>query len=195
MMEFRVVEKAMVNLLGDNARGEFRVIGYEQFPQGATSFLGKNRVVRIFYSGGDFTLQAGSIHNHEFEMTAEMCVTADAEGDLDTLLNASATQEQLALAMSSMRPSADVANDAANELIDLVFNIIGNPENLWLGLEPYRVKGVRILKVRKDRLIPYGEHAVITATLVTGITVVENANGGRVPTKRTADTLTIEGNG
>lgn len=192
MMEFRVLTKSVTRLLGDSAQGEYKVLGHEPFPQDASEYKGKNRTVRVFYPGGEFSNQASEAYDHEFKLRVEMCVTADAETDLDTLLNGDSTQQELAYAMASMRDSADVANSQFDEMIDLVFNVLASPSNKWLGLEKYRVKEASVLDSKKNRLLPFGEHAVLTGWITLGIKMREEATGGAVPTKLAGNNLTIE---
>lgn len=192
MMEFRLLKDSVINLLGAASQGEYQVKGYEPFPQDAADYRGKNRTVRVLYPGGEFSNQNSEIYDHEFKLDVEMCVTADAETDLDTLMNGDATQQELALAMASMRDSAEVADRQFDELLDLVFNVLASPANKWLGLEAYRVKSASILDTKKNRLLPFGEHAVLTGKIVFGIIMVEKATGGAVPTKLAGNNLTIE---
>lgn len=192
MMDFRVLTDSVINLLGDASQGEYKVLGYEPFPQDASAYKGKNRTVRVFYPGGSFSNQSSEQYDHDFELKVEMCVTADAETDLDALLNGDSTQQELAYAMGSMRDSADVANRQFDELLDLVFNVLASPGNKWLGLDKYRVKKASILDTKKNRLLPFGEHAVLTGWITLGIQMVETATGGAVPTKQTAMSLTLE---
>lgn len=193
--EFTAVTRAIADLLKAGANGEFQVVDHEPFPGDAKDYIGKNRTVRVFYSGGKFNNHRRELYDHEFEISVEMCVTAEAETDLDTLMNSNATQAQLALAMASMRTSAGVADTQFNELLGMVMDILGDPANQWLGLEKYRVKGNDFIEVKKDRLLPFGEYAVLTGVLVLGITVVEKLQTSVTPSQRTYDTLTIEGEG
>jgi hypothetical protein len=193
--EFIAVTQAVASLLNANSAGEFQVIDHEQFPGDAKDFMGKNRTVRVFYTGGKFMNHTRNRYDHDFELSVEMCVTAEAETDLSTLMNENATQAELAAAMASMRPSAGLVEKQFNELLGLVMDILGDPANQWLGLEKYRVKGNDFIEVKKDRLLPFGEYAVLTGVLVLGITVVEELQTSIVPSVRTGDTLTIEGEG
>lgn len=193
--EFIEVSQATADLLVANANGEFVVVGYEPFPRDVRDYLGRGRTVRVFYSGGKFSEHRRNQYDHYFELSVELCVAAEAETDLDTLMDGSATQVELAAAMASVRPSAGVAEKQFNELLGLVMDILGDPANAWLGLDKYRVKGNDFVEVKKDRLLPFGEHAVLTGVLVLGITVVEKLQTSVVPSVRTHDTLVIEGEG
>lgn len=193
--EFIEVSQAVADLLRTNANGEFVVIDHEPFPGNIEDYTGKNRTVRVFYSGGKFDNHTRNRYDHEFELSIEMCVTAEAETDLSTLMDANATQAQLAAAMASMRPSAAIADQQFNELLGMVMDILGDPVNQWLGLEKYRVKGMDFEDAKKDRLLPFGEYAILTGALTLGITVVENLQTSVVPVVRDEDTLQIEGEG
>ncbi len=193
--EFIEVSQAAANLLSAASNGEFRVIDHEQFPGDVKDFTGKGRTVRVFYTGGKFSNHTRNRYDHDFELSIEMCVTAKAESDLSTLMDPDATQLELAAAMASMRPSAGIVEKQFNELLGLVMDILGDPANQWFGLEKYRVKGNDFIEVKKERLLPFGEYAVLTGVLVLGITVVEKLQTSVVPTVRTGDTLTIEGEG
>jgi hypothetical protein len=193
--EFRAASHAVAQLLKDGANGEFVVIDHEPFPGDAKDYIGKNRTVRVFYSGGKFDNHARNRYDHEFEVSVEMCVTAEAETDLTTLMDESASQIELAAAMASMRTSAAIADEQFDELLGLVMDILGDPANQWLQLEKYRIKGNDFIEVKKDRLLPFGEYAVITGVLVLGITVVEKLQTSVRPSIREEDTLVIKGEG
>ena len=193
--EFIAVAQAVADLLKAGSNEEFVVVDHEPFPGDAAEYAGKNRTVRVFYSGGKFTNHRREKYDHDFEIAVEMCVTAEAETDLTTLMDANATQAQLAAAMASMRPSAKIADTQFNELLGMVMDILGDPANQWIGLEKYRVKGNDFIEVKKDRLLPFGEYAVLTGVLVLGITVVEKLQTSVVPTRREGDTLVIQGEG
>lgn len=193
--DFIEVSQAVADLLSSNANGEFKVIDHEPFPSDVKDYTGKERTIRVFYSGGKFDNHTRNRYDHTFELNIEMCVTAQAETDLDTLMNSNATQVQLAVAMASMRPSASIVDQQFNELLGMVMDILGDPVNQWLGLEKYRVKGMDFEEVKKDRLLPFGEYAILTGVLVLGITVVENLQTSVVPVVRDEDTLQIEGEG
>jgi hypothetical protein len=193
--EFIAVCQAMADLLKANSNGEFVVVDHEPFPGDVQDYLGKGRIVRVFYTGGDFTNHRREKYDHDFKVDVEMCVTAEAESDLTTLMDSNATQAELAAAMASMRPSASIVDRSFNELLGMVMDILGNPENQWVGLEKYRVKGNDFLETKKDRLLPFGEYAVLTGTLTVGMMVVENLQSSVVPTTREADTLVIQGEG
>ena len=191
--EFIEVAQAVADLLTTNANGEFLVVDHEPFPSNVKDYTGKNRTVRVWYSGGKFDNHTRNRYDHEFELNIEMCVTAEAESDLTTLMDSNATQAQLAAAMASMRPSAAIVNRQFDELLGMVMDILGDPANQWLGIEKYRVKGMDFQDVRKDRLLPFGEYAILTGVLALGITVVENLQTSVVPVNRDIDALQIEG--
>ena len=190
---FIAVARAMADLLKTNSNGEFLVIDHEPFPGDAKDYIGKNRTVRVFYSGGKFDNHTRNRYDHTFEINVEMCVTAEAETDLTTLMDSNASQAQLAAAMASMRTSAGIADKAFDELLGLVMDILGDPANQWMGLEKYRVKGNDFMEIKKDRLLPFGEYAVLTGVLVVGIAVVETLETSVVCSPRDGDTLQFEG--
>lgn len=190
---FIAVARAMADLLKTNSNGEFLVIDHEPFPGDAKDYMGKNRTVRVFYSGGKFDNHTRNRYDHTFEINVEMCVTAEAETDLTTLMDSNASQAQLAAAMASMRTSAGIADKAFDELLGLVMDILGDPANQWMGLEKYRVKGNDFMEIKKDRLLPFGEYAVLTGVLVVGIAVVETLETSVVCSPRDGDTLQFEG--
>jgi hypothetical protein len=193
--EFIAVSQAVADLLRNAANGEFLVLDHEPFPQDVQDYVGKNRTVRVFYGGGKLSNHARNRYDHEFELNIEMIVASEAESDLATLMDSNASQAELATAMASMRPSAAIADRQFNELLGMVMDILGNPANRMLGLEKYRVKGSDFTEIRKDRLLPFGEYAILTGVLVMHVTVVENLETSVAPFLRDGDLLTIEGKG
>lgn len=193
--EFIAVSQSVADMLRAASNDEFIVVDHEPFPQDVQDYVGKNRTVRVFYSGGKLSNHARNRYDHDFDLNIEMIVAAEAESDLTTLANESATQAELAAAMASMRPSAGLADMQFNELLSLVMDILGDPANRFLGLDRYRVKSSDFTEIRKDRLLPFGEYAILTGVLVMRVTVVENLDTSVVPTTREGDLLQIEGEG
>lgn len=190
---FIAVSDAVADLLKSNSAGEFIVVDHEPFPGDASDYAGKNRTVRVFYSGGKFDNHRRNMYDHEFEINIEMIVTAEAESDLSTLADENATQVELAAAMASMRTSAAVADKQFNELLGMVMDILGDPANRYLGLAETAIVGNDFVEAKKDRLLPFGEYAILTGTLTVGFTVIESLETSAVCSVRDGDTLQFEG--
>lgn len=179
-------------ILGSKAGNEYNVVGYEQFPQDAANYRLKNRTVRVFYSEGEILRSTGKTQAHAFKIDLEMCVSAEAESDLDTLANAGATQAQLAAALASTRPSAQQANDQYDEFATLLYEELTDPANFDLGIQEKWLQQWGVKRIKKDRLLPYGENAVVSGVISIEAVVHEQTVSSVRPTNRVADTLTLK---
>jgi len=176
-MKFIDAKQAIVNLVGSNANGEFRVVGYEPFPQDAKDFVGKNRTVRIFYSGGKFDGAITTPVAHDIEMMLEMVAVAKNKVDLDILDDPNSTQIQRAAALAGTQPAAEIVDASMDEFISLLWNILMAPQNQWLGLGKYVIGNRMVKEIKKDRLVPVGKMAILTAYMSLSFSIQEVSKG------------------
>lgn len=177
-MEFINAKNAVVALLEQAAAGRYRVVSFEPLPTDAKDFQGNNRTVRAFYSGGSFPKQGLTTPAmHDISMTLELVVTASSETDLGVLDDPASTPAQKALAMSGTTPAALLADASFDEFISILWNVIMEPKNQWLGLAKYVIGNRWISKVQKDRLIPVGEQCILTGFIELEFNIEETSVG------------------
>lgn len=193
MMEFRDAVRAIIDVLGSASLGRYRVQGYEPEPEDAGKFVGSDRTVRVFYSGGKFPENSGSAGGaqlHDFSVNVEMVVAADSEMDVGALMDPESSEARRAQAIAGTRPAAMLVNEGFDELIDIIWNLLSSAENVFLGSEDYRFEH-HVKAVHKDRLIPLGEHAILTGYMTVDMSVVETPEGGDIPVTNDGDTLSL----
>lgn len=167
-MNFRILKASIVNLLGNAAGGEFRVIGYQKQAQEAFHIKDTDRSVQVFYAEGDYPKSAGSLNGpmmHDMTFNLDITVSKACKGDLATLENSSATALQLQTALTNLKIAEDGVDDSWDEIADLIYQILMDARNLDLGLEPTKVANRWVDRALKDPLMTRGELVVLTGSM------------------------------
>lgn len=186
-MNFRTIKEALVRLLGDNAGGNFRVIGYQEQAQSATETLVVDRSVQVFTQRGTFPKEAGSINGpteHEITYALDLMVSAAAEGDLSALDNPAATPAELQAAIATFREGAGRADFYFDEFVDLLYQIIMDARNQDLGLPLpppddalTRIADRWVPNWEKNAPQPRGEYVILTGSLSVTCSIDEPVLG------------------
>ena len=180
MMMFRIVNTAIQTLLGANAQGKFRVIGYQGQGQDASEVKSNSRVVQTFYSTGDFSKQGGRYTGPtQHDMTFNISLTASAAStvDLNTINNPNATPSQIATALTAMQEGAYRADVMIDELMELVYQILMDALNVDLGLPKGTVSNRWIGTLKKDEPQPMGSLVILTGVVTFDVRCVEQVLG------------------
>lgn len=192
MMNFRTIKEALVLLLGSEAAGRYRTIGYQEQGQSAEEVLGVLRSVQVFYTRGAFPKNAGSINGpteHEITFTLDLTVSAPSEGPLSVLNDPGATPAELIAAIAAFREAADVADYYFDEFADILYQIIMDARNQDLGLplpevpppDPdNRLKRIAdrwIGSIDKNPPQPRGEYVILTGTMQLTCSIDEQVLG------------------
>lgn len=164
-MKFITIRDAITTTLGDAAAGRYRVLGYQENGRSAESVLDDERLVQVFYQSGSFPETASGLSgpfNHKMTFTFQFEVASRTEVDLTVLLNPASTAADVQAAWAALKPAEAAANEAMDELFDIVWNVVMDARERDFGLsDPI---GSRWLNdFRKESVIPRGEYAVITA--------------------------------
>ena len=168
MMEYRAVKNAMRDMLGDQAEGRFKVIGFQRQTKSADEFTGDNKTVQVYYSEGNFDKKRGAMRGHKLHditLNIDMSASAPAEADLTVLDSPTSTPEQKAAALLAVREAAEVADDLIDELIEAVFAIIEDARNEDLGLEEGRIASRWLESIKKDANLERGDLVMKTANI------------------------------
>jgi hypothetical protein len=179
-MAFRSVKTKLVELLGTEAAGRYKVVGYEPQPQNASQYTKSNRTIRAFSSGGEFPESATSVGGpakHDNTMMLEMVVTASSEIDLGTLEDSNSTDAQRATALAGTTPAAQIADEEFDEFVDIIWNILMVPKNQWLNDTKYKVGSRSVPAWKKDKIIPMGNYVIVTGYIRLDFNVEEVATG------------------
>ena len=193
-MYFRTIRDSLIDLLGSQAAGRYRVIGYQEQNQDASEIVGTDRSVQVYYSRGEFPKSAASVtgpYRHNMTFRLDMFVSAQAEGDLSVIYDPNASPAAIAAALDLMKPAAEAAEDSFNEFFDVLYQVLMAADQVDLDLTPKIIRNRWVGSVEKDEPIPRGEYVVITgATEYTCIT--EEKVGGLEGTAGSIQDITLE---
>jgi len=165
-MHFRTIKDAIETLLVNAASGQYRVRGYPDQAFNAAEFADTDRLVQVYYDGGNFpnTSSGRGPYDHRMTFKIQLIASRAAQCDLTVLNDLSATQGQLAAALAAVEPAAKGVDDSIDELIDLVFNVLMDGDNLHLGLsDPVGSRWIE--RIEKQEPYARGDRAVAEATM------------------------------
>jgi hypothetical protein len=179
MMNFRLIKAALVNLLGENANGRFRVAGYQKRAMSMQSIKGSKRIAQVYYAGGAFPKSGGGPsgpRKHDMTFNIDLFVSMATSGDLRILDNPSASQAQLQTAQSTLVDAEDKVDDAFDEFIDDIDEIVMDARNRYLG-HTAPVASRWITTVSKDNPVRYGELVTLTGQMILTCSKDEQSSG------------------
>jgi hypothetical protein len=163
MMNFRIVKKAIKELLAASSMGNFRVIGFQKQSKSSDEVFNNDRLVQVYYSEGEFKKSAGRMRGpkaHDIVIEIDMTASAKAQADLSILDSATATEIQKATALAGLKEAAEIADEKVDELFDRVYQILMDARNFNLGLEKGKVSSRWITRATKDTTIEHGDLVV-----------------------------------
>ena len=180
MMNFRNIKTALVTLLGNEAAGRYRTIGYQKQGQDADKVKDSNRTVQVYYSRARFPQSAGGIsgpvkHNMTFRL--DLMVSSAAKGDLATLKNPTATPAQIQTALNGFQQAAELADNSMSELIDILYQVIMDAEHVDLDQATYLVSSRWVDDVEVDEPLPRGQVVVLTGSMQFTCSMDEQVSG------------------
>jgi hypothetical protein len=156
-MRFEIVRDALVNLLGANADGQFRVVGFEVPELAPAEVLANNRLVMVYYKAGSFPSGRSALQgpfSHDATFGIELGAGYDARGDLPQIDTSGLTDTQRAIAIAAFQSPEFLVNKSIDELWGLVFQIIMDARNLNLGINKniFRVSNRRLDNFEKQEI-------------------------------------------
>jgi len=178
MMNFRTIKTAIVGIFGSAEAGRYQTIGYQRQSKNAAEVLGSNRFVQVFFSSGDFPESGGSrsgTKNHEVTYRIEL--TASASSKIDLTVFTSGTELQKAAAIAAHLEASEEADKSIDELIDIVYQVIMDNNNLDLGLPVGTVTNRWISSIQKDTPPNQGEYVIMTASINLTLRTTEEVTG------------------
>ncbi len=180
MMNFRTVNQAIIDALGDAAAGRFQVVGYRRQVKDAEGVRNNSRMVQSFYSSGDFPKSAGrqtGPAQHNMTFSIGLTVSAPARVDLSAINNPTATAPQISAALAALQEGAAVADNLFDELAEIVYQILMDGRNFDLGLSVGTVSKRWVDSIRKDQPTPEGSLVILTGTVQYSCNTVEQIPG------------------
>lgn len=180
MMNFRIIQQAIVSILGAAAAGRFQTIGYQRQTKGASEVRGSNRMVQCFFSEGAFPKTAGRMTGptqHNMTFSIGLTVSAPATADLTTINNPASTSAQISAALLAMQEASSLADESFDELAEIVYQILMDGLNLDLGLSKGGVSNRWVTAIRKDAPAPQGSLVVLTGSVEYTCNAAEQVTG------------------
>jgi hypothetical protein len=180
-MAFRTVKTAIEGLLEAGAvAGGYRVAGSQTDKQAANQVKDSLRVVRVYYSEGNFPRSASSrnvseIHDCKFNI--ELTTAKAATVDLSVLDDPNANNGQRAAVLDAAIDAAIRADDDIDQFIDVVNAILMSAANRNLGFSRGDVANTWIENISKGAPTPQGELMAITASMPFSCRVSEAIGG------------------
>lgn len=180
-MNFRVIKDQIVNnILGPAEAGRFQTIGFQRQSTAAEEVLGNLRFVQLFYSSGDFGKSGGrqtGPTQHDITYNVWLTVSAASELDLSVINDESSTPEQVSAALLAEKEACEVADTSLDELIDIVYQILMDGNNIDVCLCKGIVSNKWIGSVSKDQPTASGDYVVLTASMPLTLRTFEDVPG------------------
>lgn len=181
-MRFRTIKANLEAILVAAAAGRYRVVGYQEQASSAEEFLGTDRRVMVVYDSGAFPKDrsgmTGPIH-HDIRFNLELVVSAKAKLDLSVLNNEASTGPQRVAALAAREAAGKIADDAMDEFIDIVYQVLMDAENLEIGTggPPYVMSNRWAQDAQKGEPLPMGALVVLPATIGFACSTTEDITG------------------
>lgn len=185
MMNFEIINQAIIDLLGSSAAGRFTVTGFQQQGGDASEVKGNKRSVVSYYSSGRFSKSSGrqfGTTQHALSFTIGCTCSAAARINLSAMTNPNATAGQMAAALSALQEAAYLADKSMDELFRIVYQILMDARNYDIGLPIGTVANRWVDEMTKDAPIPNGELVVLTGAIQFFCSTSEDVDGEKCVT-------------
>lgn len=181
-MQFRTIKANLEAILVAAAPGLYRVVGYQEQASSAEEFLGTDRRVMVVYNSGDFPKDKAGMTGqtyHDIRFGLELVVSAKAKVDLSVLNNPGSTGPQRAAALAAREAAGKIADDAMDEFLDIVYQVLMDAENLEIGTggPPFTVFNRWAEDMQKGEPLPLGEMVVLPASIGFTCSTEEDITG------------------
>lgn len=179
-MNFRTIKTNVVEILFNNSKNCFQVIGHQRQAKSADEVINNNRLVQVFYSFGDFPKSAGRQRGpvqHDATYRIELTVSSPAKVDLSVLNNPNSSDAELDASLISSQEASSIADDLIDELYDLVYQILMDPTNADMGMDKGLVSSRWIDQFQKDDPLDKGELVVLTGSMFLKLRTSEQITG------------------
>ena len=180
MMEFREVKNAVAQTLVDAAAGRFLVVGHQRQQKAAEASVGNNRLVEVYFKRESFSKSRGRANGPvagDVTIAIELTVAEPAKADLSALNNPNATPTELSTALFNMKEAGAAADEAMDELAEIVYQILMDARNIYYGLGKGRVNGRWVSDIEKDQPNDRGGLVLLTGAMNIEMRVSEEVPG------------------
>lgn len=176
-MAFQTIKTALVATLKNDAAGRFRTD--PAMPQSmGSSDIEQIPLVHVFYAGGDFPKSSAPIRGktiHEAKYNVLLTIASPCYADIATLEEPTSTGPEIIAALSAVQAANEAADTAFDNLVSIVWNILRDPQNEFLGLDraTYSIANLWIDSVVKENPLNRGEVVIISGSMNLSIRCVE----------------------
>lgn len=180
MMNYRVIQKALIETLGAGANGNFRIAGYRGQGHDAKEVKDSKRLVQAYYSVGEYSKSSGrqtGPTQHDPVFNIDFSVSASAKVDLSVLSDQQASAAKVQAALSASTDAAFEADCLLDEVMDLAYQILMDGRNFDLGLGKGVMSSRWVDRGTKFPPQPHGGLMVLTGQLQYSCRTVELAPG------------------
>jgi hypothetical protein len=205
-MNFQTLKQSIIdNVLVPGEQGRYITIGHQRQRKSA-EVINANRQVTLYYSEGDFPDGQSKSYGdviHKPTFLIELAVATEAEVDLATLNDDTATENDKAKVLRAMSEAGVSADKQMDELIAIVWNVLMDARNEQMGINPPGdrpdlkvVASRKVDQIRKDTPSQDGEFFVLTASMRLTCNIEENIDGADlgIPGNKVFDAdITLEG--
>lgn len=194
-MSFIEAKTALVTMLGNEAAGRYKVVGYQQASQAAETFSNLNRTVSVRFHKGKFDKGLNSstedfIQDDWFELILR--VSKSSSADLSVLDNPNATALQREAVIEALEESADLVDTSMDEFYDILRNIIMTPANRDFQAEERTINDRWLDSFEKGETQVSGEYAILHGTItITCQTIEEVVSEAGVPLTAIGGNFTV----
>lgn len=180
MMNFRVIQQALIDTLGAAAAGRFRVTGYRGQGHDAKEVKGDKRMAQIYYSSGEFPKSKGrqtGDTQHVITYNVDFSVSAAAKADLTVLNNPGSTPAQIQAALTASTDAAFEADVLLDELAEFTYQILMDGLNFDLGLSVGTMSSRWVDRFVKGAPQQHGSLVVLTGQIQYSCQTAEIMSG------------------
>jgi len=184
------VKNSVITILGTAAAGRFQVIGYQRQTKSAETLTNNNRLVQVWLDSNNFPRGSSSPtgpKTNDVTLKIQFTVSQPAQADLATLNNSASTDPQIVTALVNLKESAERADTIMDELWGIVYEILTDARNYYLGQAKGVVSNTWFNSLQKDEPPSTGGYVILTGTATLSFRVVEPVSGdaGNTPAKVT----------
>lgn len=178
-MNFRIITRQLIQILGDSAEGRFTVTGYQR--QGlAASQVRSQGNVQVFFGQGDFPKSGGRAYGataHEMTFGIKITASGACKANLAAINNPAATPDQISSALAAMTVAEFEADANADAVFELVYQILMDARNADLGLPVGMVADRWVTQLKKEDPEPRGTLVTISGMASYTCKTVEDIRG------------------
>lgn len=179
-MMFRTIKSNIETILGTAEAGRYITLGYQGQSLSSDSLKDNLRHVMVRYAKGSFPKSSGmntSTVMHDANFNIVLQASKNASVDVSVLEDPASTASDRAAALAAVNKAGDLAEQALDEFIDIIYNILMDARNYDMGGNVGDVSNRWIEDIQKGVPEKIGEAFVVTASLTLSMRIAETITG------------------